>query len=130
MQKLNPKVETEYSDVNERRVISKFAVKSKEKAVYGTEKFKRDTPIVAFDKLILDLNRRSQVYADYNDVDQHLVKEGIRYKTYLKETDLESYTCRDIFNLIFEKKLVGVFPNFYTILKIFLTLPVESEAPL
>ncbi|GFT52636.1 zinc finger MYM-type protein 1 [Trichonephila clavipes] len=39
--KLSPSVETEYSDVNKRRVISKFADKSTEKAVYGTEKFKR-----------------------------------------------------------------------------------------
>ncbi|GFX87235.1 zinc finger MYM-type protein 1 [Trichonephila clavipes] len=104
--KLSPSVETEYSDVNKRRVISKFADKSTEKAAYGTENFKRDTLIVALDKLILDLNR-SQVHAEYSkkfkfldlqdqskenidlesvraiidyysdDVDQHLVKEGI-----------------------------------------------------
>ncbi|GFS98938.1 uncharacterized protein LOC103524116 [Trichonephila clavipes] len=55
----------EYSDVNKRRVISKFADKSTEKAVWGAEKFKGDTLIVALDKLILDLNRRSQVYAEY-----------------------------------------------------------------
>ncbi|GFU54953.1 hypothetical protein TNCV_3825951 [Trichonephila clavipes] len=63
-QKLSPSVETQYSDVNERRVTLKFADKSPEKAVYGTEKFKRDTLIVALDKLIFDLNRRSQVYAE------------------------------------------------------------------
>ncbi|GFU00283.1 zinc finger MYM-type protein 1 [Trichonephila clavipes] len=63
--KLSPSVETEYSDVNKRRVISKFSDKSTEKAVYGTEKFKRDTLIVVLDKLIFDLNR-SQVYAEYS----------------------------------------------------------------
>ncbi|GFS74001.1 zinc finger MYM-type protein 1 [Trichonephila clavipes] len=63
--KISPSLETEYSDVNKRRVISKFADKSSEKAVHGQEKFKRDTLIVALDKLILDLNRRSQVYAEY-----------------------------------------------------------------
>ncbi|GFX32936.1 zinc finger MYM-type protein 1 [Trichonephila clavipes] len=134
--KLSPIAEMEHSDVNKRRVISKFADKSTEKAAYGTANFKRDTLIVALDKLILDLNRRSQVYAEYSkkfkfldfqdqskenidlesvraiidyysdDVDQHLVKEGTRCKTYLKEIELESYTCRDIFNLIFERKLV------------------------
>ncbi|GFU98095.1 hypothetical protein TNCV_1491191 [Trichonephila clavipes] len=63
--KLSPSEETEYSDVNKRRVTSKFAHKSTEKAVYGAEKFKRDTLIVALNKLIFDLNRRSQVYAEY-----------------------------------------------------------------
>ncbi|GFU74800.1 zinc finger MYM-type protein 1 [Trichonephila clavipes] len=63
--KLSPSVEAEYSDVNKRRVISKFSDKSTEKAVYGTEKFKRDTLIVALDKLIFDLNR-SQVHAEYS----------------------------------------------------------------
>ncbi|GFS70788.1 hypothetical protein TNCV_1231931 [Trichonephila clavipes] len=58
----------EYSDVNKRRVASKFADKSTEKAAYGTEHFKRDTLIVALDKLILDLNRRSQVYAEYSKI--------------------------------------------------------------
>ncbi|GFX95508.1 HTH_38 domain-containing protein [Trichonephila clavipes] len=37
-----------------------------EKAEYGTEDFKRDTLIVALDKIILDLNRGSQVYAEYS----------------------------------------------------------------
>ncbi|GFT17130.1 zinc finger MYM-type protein 1 [Trichonephila clavipes] len=63
--KLSPRVGKEYSDVDKRRVISKFADKSTEKAVYGTEKFKRDTFIFGFDKLIPDLNR-SQVYVEYN----------------------------------------------------------------
>ncbi|GFW63962.1 hypothetical protein TNCV_706671 [Trichonephila clavipes] len=40
--------------------------KSTDKAAYGTEKFKRDTLIVALDNLILALNRRSQVYAEYS----------------------------------------------------------------
>ncbi|GFU02138.1 hypothetical protein TNCV_533461 [Trichonephila clavipes] len=43
---LNPSTETEHSDVNKRRVISKCADKSTEKAVYRTEKFRRDTLIV------------------------------------------------------------------------------------
>ncbi|GFV46500.1 zinc finger MYM-type protein 1 [Trichonephila clavipes] len=109
--KLSPRVEIEYSDVAKRRLISKFAEKSIEKAVYGTEKFKSDTLIVALDKLI-DLNRRNQVYIyagyskklkflmnlqdqikrniglesvraiDYysDDVDQHLVNEGVQFK--------------------------------------------------
>ncbi|GFX82856.1 hypothetical protein TNCV_2958121 [Trichonephila clavipes] len=44
--KNSPSIETEHSDVNKRRVISKFADKSRVKAVYGTENFKRDTLIV------------------------------------------------------------------------------------
>ncbi|GFW40574.1 zinc finger MYM-type protein 1 [Trichonephila clavipes] len=63
--RLSPSVETQYSDVNKRRVISKFSDKSTEKVAYGTEKFKRDKLIVALDKLIFDLNR-SQVYAEYS----------------------------------------------------------------
>ncbi|GFW02149.1 DUF4817 domain-containing protein [Trichonephila clavipes] len=62
--KLSPSLEIEYSDVNKKPVISKIVDKSTEKAVYGTEKFKRDTLTVALDKLILDLNTRSQVYAE------------------------------------------------------------------
>ncbi|GFV74766.1 zinc finger MYM-type protein 1 [Trichonephila clavipes] len=62
---LSPRVGKEYSDVDKKRVISKFADKSAEKAVFVTEKFKRDTLIVALDRLIPDLNR-SQVYAEYS----------------------------------------------------------------
>ena len=43
----------------------------------------------------------------------------------IEEQQLESYTSRnEVFMLICEKKLVDVFPNCYTILKIFLTLPI------
>lgn len=144
---LSTTLETEYNDVNKRRAISKFADKSTEKAIYGAEKFKRDTLIVALDKLIFDLDRRSEVYAEYSkkfkflmdlqdqskekidleslhaivdyysdDVDQHLINECIQFKAYVKEIELESNTnCNDMFNLIFEKRLVDVFPNLYTI---------------
>ncbi|GFU55304.1 zinc finger MYM-type protein 1 [Trichonephila clavipes] len=58
--KLSPSIETEDRDKNKRRVISKFADKSTEKAVYGLEKFKRHAywVRVTLGKRILDLNRR------------------------------------------------------------------------
>ncbi|GFX97399.1 zinc finger MYM-type protein 1 [Trichonephila clavipes] len=40
--KLSPRVGKQHSDVDKRRIISKFADKSTEKAVYGTEKFETD----------------------------------------------------------------------------------------
>ncbi|GFU47015.1 hypothetical protein TNCV_3817011, partial [Trichonephila clavipes] len=46
--KLSPSIETEDSDKNKRRVISKFADKSTEKAVYGPEKFKRHAYCVCY----------------------------------------------------------------------------------
>ena len=157
--KLSTSVRTEYSDINKRRITLKFSDKSTDKvSVYGAEKFKRDTLNVALDKLIMDLNRRSQVYETYSkkfkflmdlqdknmenidlesvrnivdyysdDVDEHLVNECIQLKSYLIQSKPESYTsCSEIFMLIYEKQLVDVFPNCYTILKIFLTLPMTS----
>ncbi|GFS84327.1 hypothetical protein TNCV_4605461 [Trichonephila clavipes] len=50
---------------NPRAGLFVLSNKSTEKAVYGTEKFKRDTLVGALDKLIFDLNR-SQVYAEYS----------------------------------------------------------------
>ncbi|GFV09831.1 uncharacterized protein TNCV_2598851 [Trichonephila clavipes] len=47
VKKLSPSIETEHSDVNKRRNISKFADKSTEKAMYEKEKFKRDRLIVS-----------------------------------------------------------------------------------
>ncbi|PRD33715.1 UNVERIFIED_CONTAM: hypothetical protein NCL1_16828 [Trichonephila clavipes] len=91
--KLSPRVGTEYNEVEKRRVISKFAVKSIEKAVHGTEKLKIDTLIVAKKfKFSMDLQDHAQsknVYLesvraiDYNsdDVDQHLVYEGVQFKS-------------------------------------------------
>ncbi|GFS67120.1 hypothetical protein TNCV_3416181 [Trichonephila clavipes] len=73
----------EYSDVNKRRAISKLADKSSEKAVYGTEKFKRNTFIVALDKLILDLNKRSPVYAEYCKKLKFLMDLQVHTKTKL-----------------------------------------------
>lgn len=157
--KLSTSVETGYSDINKRRITSKFSDKSTDKvSVYGAEKFKRDTLNVALDKLIMDLNNRSHVYETYSkkfkflmdlqdknmenidlesvrnvidyyqdDVDEHLANECIQLKSYLLQSKPESYTsCSEIFKLIYEKKLVDVFPNCYTILKIFLTLPITS----
>ncbi|GFV92367.1 zinc finger MYM-type protein 1 [Trichonephila clavipes] len=92
--KLSPRVGKEYSDVDKRRVISKFADKSTEKAVYGTEKFKRDTLIFGLDKLIPDLNRRSQVYAEYNKKLKLLV--DLRDQSKERENvDLESVRAID-----------------------------------
>ncbi|XP_071043839.1 uncharacterized protein [Parasteatoda tepidariorum] len=54
-------------DINKRRITPKFSVKSTDKfSVYGTEKFKRKKLNVALDKLIMDLNKRSQVYEMYS----------------------------------------------------------------
>lgn len=62
-----------------------------------------------------------------DDVDEHLVNECIQLKSYLLQSMSESYTsCSDIFMLMYENKLINVFPNCYTILKIFLTLPITS----
>ena len=157
--KLSTSVGTDYSDINMRRITLKFSDKSTDKvSVYGAEKFKRDTLNVALDKLIMDLNKRSQVYEtfskkfeflmdlqdknmehidlesvskiiDYypNDIDEHLVNECIQLKSYLLQSKPESYTsCSEIFMLIYEKELIEFFPNCYTILKIFLTLPITS----
>ncbi|CAH0730253.1 unnamed protein product, partial [Brenthis ino] len=150
--KLSTSVGTDYSDINKRRITLKFSDKSTDKvSVNCAEKFKRDTLNVALDKMIMDLNNRSQAYETYskkfkflmdlqdknqehidlesvrniidyypNDVDEHLVNECIQLKSYLLQSKTESYTsCSEIFWLIYEKKLVDVFPNCYTILKIF-----------
>ncbi|CAH0719240.1 unnamed protein product, partial [Brenthis ino] len=157
--KLSTSVGTDYSDINKRRITLKFSDKSTDKvSVNCAEKFKRDTLNVALDKMIMDLNNRSQAYETYskkfkflmdlqdknqehidlesvrniidyypNDVDEHLVNECIQLKSYLLQSKTESYTsCSEIFWLIYEKKLVDVFPNCYTILKIFLTMPITS----
>ncbi|GFW16364.1 hypothetical protein TNCV_4265291 [Trichonephila clavipes] len=81
--KLSPSVEIEFRDVNERRVISKFADKFTEKALYGA-KFKRHTLIVALDKLIFDLNKRSQVYAKYTE-SQREINKTVVYSTWSKK---------------------------------------------
>ncbi|CAH0718620.1 unnamed protein product, partial [Brenthis ino] len=157
--KLSTSVGTDYSDINKRRITLKFSDKSTDKvSVNCAEKFKRDTLNVALDKMIMDLNNRSQAYETYrkkfkflmdlqdknqehidlesvrniidyypNDVDEHLVNECIQLKSYLLQSKTESYTsCSEIFWQIYEKKLVDVFPNCYTILKIFLTMPITS----
>ncbi|XP_042909731.2 zinc finger MYM-type protein 1-like [Parasteatoda tepidariorum] len=157
--RLSTSVGIDYNDINKRRITPKFSDKSTDKfSVYGAEKFKRDTLNVALDKLITDLNKKSQVYEMYskkfkflmdlqdknmeiidlesvrnivdyypNDVEEHLKNECIQLKFYLLQSKPESYTsCSEIFMLIYEKKLVDVFPNCYTILKIFLTLPITS----
>ncbi|XP_045456064.1 zinc finger MYM-type protein 1-like [Melitaea cinxia] len=157
--KLSTSLGTDYSDINKRRITLKFSDKSTDKvSVNCAEKFKRDTLNVALDKMIMDLNNRSQAYETYskkfkflmdlqdknqehidlesvrniidyypNDVDEHLVNECIQLKSYLLQSKTESYTsCSEIFWLIYEKKLVDVFPNCYTILKIFLTMPITS----
>ncbi|GFW88259.1 zinc finger MYM-type protein 1 [Trichonephila clavipes] len=83
---LSFRVGKEYSDVDKRRVISKFADKSTQKDVYGTEKLERDTLIVALYKLILALNRRSQVYAEYSKKLKFLM--DLRYQS-KENVDLE-----------------------------------------
>lgn len=157
--KLSTSVGIDYNDINKRRITPKFSDKSTgEFSVYGAERFKRDTLNVALDKVIMDLNKRSQIYETYSkkfkflmdlqdknienidlesardiidhypdDVDEHLVNECIQLKSYLLQSKPESYTsCSDIFMLMYENKLIDVFPNCYTILKIFLTLPITS----
>lgn len=48
-------METGYSDINKKRISSKFSDKSTDKvSVYGAENVKRYTLNVAFDKLITD----------------------------------------------------------------------------
>nr|XP_042899926.1 uncharacterized protein LOC122269698 [Parasteatoda tepidariorum] len=65
--KLSTSVGINYNDVNKRRTTPKFSDKSTDKfSVYGAGKFKRDTLNVALDKLIMDLNKRSQVYEMYS----------------------------------------------------------------
>ncbi|XP_071043017.1 uncharacterized protein [Parasteatoda tepidariorum] len=73
----------------------------------------------------LDLESVHNIVDHYpDDVDEHLVNQ---LKSYLLQSKTESYTsCSEIFMLIYEKKLVDVFPNCYTTLKIFLTLPITS----
>lgn len=75
----------------------------------------------------IDLKSARNVVDYYSDdIDEHLVNECIQLKSYL-QTKPDSYdSCGDIFKLIYEKKLVDVFPNCYTILKIFLALPITS----
>ncbi|GFV01862.1 integrase catalytic domain-containing protein [Trichonephila clavipes] len=62
--KLSPRVGKEYSDLYKRRVISKFSDKSTEKAVYGTEKFKRDTLI--FGNSVRDYDEEESNDEEYN----------------------------------------------------------------
>ncbi|KAG6438748.1 hypothetical protein O3G_MSEX000191 [Manduca sexta] len=157
--KLSTSVGIDYNDINQKRITPKFSDKSTgEFSVYGAERFKRDPLNVTLDKLIMDLNKRSQVYETYSkkfkylmdlqdknienivldsarhimdyysdDIDEHLVNECIQLKSYLLQSKPESYTSSsDIFMLMYENKLIDVFPNCYTILKIFLTLPITS----
>lgn len=61
--KLSASVGIDYNDINKRRITPKFSDRSTgEFLVNGAERFKRDTLNVALDKLIMDLNKRSQVY--------------------------------------------------------------------
>ena len=76
----------------------------------------------------IDLKSVRNIIDYYSDeVDEHLVNECIQLKSYLLQSKLESYpSCSKMFMLIYEKKLVDVFPKCYTILKIFLRLPITS----
>ena len=76
----------------------------------------------------IDLESARHIMDYYpDDVDEHLVNECIQVKSYLLQSKPESYkSCSDIFMIMYENKLIDVFPNCYTILKIFLTLPITS----
>ncbi|RVE42006.1 hypothetical protein evm_013351 [Chilo suppressalis] len=76
--KLSTSVGTDYSDINKRRITSKFSYKSTDKvSVNGEEKFKRDTLNIALDKVIMDLNKRS----DMSEEDMRPIAKSLIFGT-------------------------------------------------
>ena len=62
-----------------------------------------------------------------NDIDLGLINECTQFREYLQITNKEKQTkCSSMLKLIYERNLIDVFPNLYTALKIFLTLPITS----
>jgi len=71
------------------------------------------------------------ITAYYNiDIDQNLKSECIQFKEYIKLSknlsEKKILGCPNILSLIYEENLIDIFPNLYTILKIYLTLPITS----
>lgn len=66
----------------------------------------------------------------YNeDLEEELISEALQFKKYLKISNPETKinkSCSTMLNIIYSKEMIDVFPNLYTALKIFLTLPVTS----
>ena len=62
-----------------------------------------------------------------NGIDAGLINECTQLREYLQITNKEKQTkCSSMLKLIYERNLIDVFPNLYTALKIFLTLPITS----
>ncbi|XP_063926406.1 uncharacterized protein LOC135139966 [Zophobas morio] len=92
-------------------------------------------------KFLTDLTNKHVVHIDedsvdcvlqcYNeDIELGLKNECLQFKEFLKiSPDLaqkRTATCSDILDSIFKKNLIDIFPNLYTVVKMFLTLPVTS----
>lgn len=91
--KLSTNVETDHSDDNRTQITLKFADKSSDEvSVYGAEKFKRDTLNVALNKLIMDLNERSQVY--------EIISKKFNFLLDLQDKNKESMNLESLRNVV------------------------------
>lgn len=97
------------------------------KALTGTFKFLMN---LADNSGTIDNDSLNLVLSKYkNDIEEGLKSECIQFKEYIAivhSNKNEAITCLEMYRLIYEQKLIDTFPNLYTILKIYLTLPVTS----
>ncbi|XP_065664452.1 uncharacterized protein LOC136086109 [Hydra vulgaris] len=144
---LSEEITGNYNDLNKRRKTHIFN---------GKDKFRVEVYNVLFDSLANELSKRGRVYKEtnkkfllnigkkdhshidmesinyvisfYNNgVDAGIINECTQFREYLQITNKEKQTkCSSMLKLIYERNLIDVFPNLYTALKIFLTLPITS----
>ena len=146
---LSEEITGNYNDLNKRRKIHIFNGKDKFRVeVYNVlfdslanELSKRGRVYKEINKkykFLLNIGKRDHSHIDMesinyvisfynNDIDAGLIKECTQFMEYLQITNKEKQTkCSSMLKLIYERSLIDVFPNLYTALKIFLTLPITS----
>ena len=71
------------------------------------------------------LNNCTQFY--HNDLDDNLKTEISRFYHYIKTVSLDIDSCGAIAKLLYyQRKLIDVFPNVYTALRLYLTIPLTN----
>ena len=146
---LSEEITGNYNDLNKRRKThifngkDKFRVEvynvlfdslakelSKRGKVYKeiNKKYKFLLNIGKKDHSHIDMESINYVISFYNnDIDAGLINECTQFREYFQITNKEKQTkCSSMLKLIYERNLIDAFPNLYTALKIFLTLPMTS----